>query len=207
MRRAGELPLDDAPDLGQLVHQICLACAADRPCRRSARPLPRAVAALTASKTTAAGSEPAAWRITSTPMRPPQTLELLDRRGAERVGRRQEHLLARALERWHASFATSSSCPEPFTPSRARRPAGDRDRVGWADGRQRLDEEAPEERPELVGSGHRSEHHLLARAIDEIGGQRRSEIRGDQQLLELLEQGIVDGSISARARSPRPPVR
>src|SRR5215813_6930486 len=64
--------------------------------------------------------------------------------------------------------------------------------------RQRVEEEAAEEGPELAGAGHRPEHDFLARAVDEIGGQRGPEVRRDQELLELLEQRVVDGPIGVQ---------
>src|SRR5439155_23832784 len=124
----------------------------------------------------------------------PPALELLDRRSAERVGRRQDHTLARALERGRqlrrrrglagAVHAEQQNDRGQMIEVERLRPGG-----------QRVDEEAAEERAQLGGAGHRPEHDLLARAIGEIGGQRRSQVRCDQQLLELLEQRVVDGSI------------
>src|SRR5262249_28364636 len=64
--------------------------------------------------------------------------------------------------------------------------------------RERVEEEAAEEGPELAGAGHRPEHDFLARAVDEIGGQRGPEVRRDQELLELLEQCVVDGPIGVQ---------
>ena len=56
-------------------------------------------------------------------------------------------------------------------------------------------EEAAEERAQLVGARHRPVHDLLARAILEVGREGGPEVGGDQDLLELLEQRVVDGPV------------
>src|SRR5262245_25741740 len=78
--------------------------------------------------------------------------------------------------------------------------------------RQRVEEEAAEEGPELAGAGHCPEHDFLARAVDEIGGERGTEVSRDQKLLELLEQRVVhepirvqDGAETPREVLLRPP--
>ena len=61
--------------------------------------------------------------------------------------------------------------------------------------RQRVGEEAAEERPQLARAGDRSEHHFFARPVGEIGGDHGTEVGGDQQLLQLPEQRVVDRTI------------
>src|SRR5215470_5790117 len=58
---------------------------------------------------------------------------------------------------------------------------------------------------ELAGAGHCPEHDFLARAVDEIGGERGTEVSRDQKLLELLEQRVVHGPIRVQdgAETPR----
>ena len=72
------------------------------------------------------------------------------------------------------------------------------------DGRQGVEEEAPEERPELARAGHRPEHDFLTGAIDEVSGERRSKVGRDQQLLELLEQCVVDGPVGIQNGAETP---
>ena len=61
--------------------------------------------------------------------------------------------------------------------------------------RQRIEEEAAEERTELAGAGDGAEHELFACTVGEVSGQLGSEVRRDQQLFELLEQRVVDRAI------------
>ena len=90
-------------------------------CRRPAVSMmsastPRAVAAFTASNTTAAGSEPGAWRITSTPTRPPHvsSCSIAAARNVSAAARTTDRPLPTSRA---ASLADVVVLPEPFTPS------------------------------------------------------------------------------------------
>src|SRR5262249_22883033 len=121
-------------------------------------------------------------------------LELLDGRGAECVGRGEQDALARPLER-RGQLRGGRRLAGAVHPEQQhdRRLVIQVKRLGGR--RQRVDQEAAEERPELSGARHRSEHHLFARAIDEVGRERRPQIGGDEELLQLFEQGVVDRAI------------
>jgi len=64
--------------------------------------------------------------------------------------------------------------------------------------RQRIEEEPTKQGPQLARAGHRPEHDFFTRTVGEIGGERGSEIRRDQQLLHLLEQRVVDGPVGVQ---------
>ena len=121
-------------------------------------------------------------------------LELLDRRGPKRVGGCQQHLLAVAAQLRGQLRA-------------GRRLARAVDAEHQDDGRpmveieglgrrcQHFGEKSAEERSELLGSRHRAEHDLLARAVDEVGGERGAQIGRDQRLLQLRVERFVDRTI------------
>ena len=77
---------------------------------------PRAAAAFTASKTTAAGSEPAAWWITSTPTRSPQRWSCSIAAARNVSAAASSTCLPEPLSA-AASLAAVVVFPEPFTPS------------------------------------------------------------------------------------------
>src|SRR5262249_1590833 len=60
---------------------------------------------------------------------------------------------------------------------------------------QGIEQEAAEQRAKLARAGHRPEHDFLTRAVDEVGGERRAQVRRDQDLFELFEQRVVDGPV------------
>src|SRR5205814_9850487 len=106
---------------------------------------------------------------------------------AKRVGRGEDHALAvrlqlgrelrarRGLARAvHAEHQEHARLVREIERARLRR--------------ERLDEEAAEERTQLIGPRDRAEHLLLFRAMLEVGGIRGTEVRRDQDLLELLEE-------------------
>src|SRR5213596_1605887 len=150
-----------------------------------------ASAAFTASKTTAAGSEPAAWRMTSTPMRVPH-VSSCSIAAARKVSAAASSTCRPSPFREAASLAAVVVLPAPLTPSmsstlgRASRLSG---------GLQRVHQEAPEQRPELIGARDGPEHDLLACAVREVGGDGGAEVGRDQELLELLVERVVDRAV------------
>ena len=94
-----------------------------------------------------------------------------------------------------ASFAHVVVFPAPFTPSMrmTRRLVGEVERAGLRG--QRVHEETAEERAQLFGAGDRAVHLLFLRPMLEVRRERRADVGGDQDLLELLEQRVVDGAI------------
>ena len=92
-------------------------CVCSRPAVSAMRTsTPRAFADCSASKTTAAGSAPAACATTGTPLRSAQTCELLDGGGAERVAGGEHDRGPSSLSR-RASLPIVVVLPEPLTPT------------------------------------------------------------------------------------------
>ena len=117
--RAGHWRADDALELGQLVHQVATSCAAGRRCPRCSTSTPRAMRRLHGVEDHRDGiGARRPGGSTSTSMRRPHVLELLDGGGAEGVARRASMTrLPVGLEGRGELAACWSSCREPLTPS------------------------------------------------------------------------------------------
>ena len=167
----------------------------------------RAVAALTASNTTAPGSEPAAWRIDLDVDALAPALELLDRGRAEGVGGGQDHALARPLQRGGQL-------------GRGRGLARAVDAEQQHDGGPMIEVERPTSRARAcrAGSGERAgrswlgarhgpEHDFLARPVDEVGGQRRRRGRRRSAALRAPRAAPSSTGRSVSRTAPRLPAR
>ncbi len=194
----GSWRCDDALELGQLVHEVALrvqpAGGVDDQDVGAAR---RRRLDRVEHHRGGIGAGRLADDLDADPL--PPRLQLLDGRGPERVGRGQERRGGPSPLSAAASLAHVVVLPEPLTPS-IRITLGRASRASGCGRSERVEEEAAEERAQLIGAGHRAEHHFLAAAVDEVGGERGPEVGGDQQLLQLLPQRVVDGPIGLEDR-------
>jgi hypothetical protein len=146
---------------------------------------PRARPAWSASKTTAAGSEPLLARIMSTPARWRPDLELLHRRGAERVRGTDQRILPCAFSA-RASFPTVVVLPVPLTPTIITTRGGATTTAGVS-ARRRI----------VVISSFTSDAQALAApgpaptALTMACGRADADVGRDQDLLERLEVSIA----------------
>src|SRR5262249_2637463 len=69
---------------------------------------------------------------------------------------------------------------------------------------QRVEQEAAEQGTKLARAGHGPEHDFLARPVDEVGGELRTQIRRDQDFFQFLEERVVDGPIGVEDGSETP---
>ncbi|HXD95320.1 MAG TPA: hypothetical protein VN646_02170 [Candidatus Acidoferrum sp.] len=77
------------------------------------------------------------------------------------------------------------------------RPSVEGQRLGRAE---RVEQEAAKHRSKLTGARDGAVHHLLAAAVDEVGGHDGAEIRRDEDLLELLPERLVDRPLRLQHR-------
>ena len=183
-------------------------------CRRpavstSSTSTPREVAAFTASKTTAAGSAPAAWWITSTSIRRPHSWSC-----------------SMAAARKVSAAAISTCLPSALSDGGQLGGGGGLARAVDAQhedhGGMRVEVERRRRRPRAIPSRKRWRAartswlevtrpalDLVADSLDEGARRGRAQVGRDQGLLELLQHRLVDrtGDGEDGSRGPRPSAR
>ena len=194
MRRPGHLPRGDAAHLGELLHEVLLRVEPAGRVHEERPSTPRAFAAESASKRTAEGSAPSRWRTTGSAQPLAPDAELLDRPGAKRVRRGQQHRCALGDAARAASLAVVVVLPEPLTPTRKTTSSGTR-RPRRRPRRRReepLDLLDQEPRAALPGPCARRTSARCRTRLGQRRGGLRADVGLDQRLLERLENGLVD---------------
>jgi hypothetical protein len=201
VRRAGGLPLDHALELGQLIHEVALgvqsAGGVDDQHVGAARH-----GGLERIEDHRGGI--GAGRLShhlDVDASPPR-FQLLDGGGPERVGGGEDDVATLALETGGQLGARGGLAgavdAEHQQHARAR---VQRQGLRLA---QRVDEEAAQQRTELMGARHRAVHHVLAATVHEVGGDGGAEVGAHQEIFELLPELIGDRTVGfENAAEPR----
>ena len=130
--------------------------------------------------------------------------ELVDGRGAERVGGREDDAPALRPRSRAASLPIVVVLPVPLTPTTSTIAGPPRSRgVGSQCAASRGDEQPRELRPN--GGLGASTSLALARPLDEVHRERGADVAGDQDLLDLVPVGVIVAAAERAAQAGAEP--